>query len=276
MRSKKLVVAMLALALTFALSVVAVIAGNPEPLEPPDSTYSYTLEDIYDRLTSGTDGAPSAFTEPTAGPGAGTMHTLNDIMAEAPVVDNTNGARSDQVLVGKTYWSLRADGSWGPQNGTRSPALVVKTGQTISYRAGDDGDLEKGVAWPSPRFIDHGDGTVTDQLTGLMWAKNANLWGPMTWNEGIDACNGYTGAGYSDWRLPNIRELSSLIDFSRNQPPLTLGHPFTNIVFYYYWSSTTLKAIGSSQAWTMILNYGETNWYLKTNEYYVWPVRGGQ
>ena len=55
------------------------------------------------------------------------------------------------------------------------PAPVAKTGQTTSYATGDDGDFEKGVAWPSPRFTDNDDGTVCDHLTGLMWAKNANL-----------------------------------------------------------------------------------------------------
>ncbi len=50
---------------------------------------------------------------------------------------------------------------------------VPRTGQTISYAAGDDGDLQKEVAWPKPRFTDLGDGTVTDNLTGLIWTKNA-------------------------------------------------------------------------------------------------------
>ena len=51
---------------------------------------------------------------------------------------------------------------------------VEKTGQTTSYATGDDGDLEKGLAWPNPRFTDNEDGTVTDNLTGLIWLKNAN------------------------------------------------------------------------------------------------------
>ena len=47
-------------------------------------------------------------------------------------------------------------------------APVPKTGFTGSVATGDDGDLKKGVAWPSPRFTDHGNGTVTDKLTGLV------------------------------------------------------------------------------------------------------------
>ena len=56
-------------------------------------------------------------------------------------------------------------------------APVPKTNQTQKYYTGDDGDLEKGMAWPSPRFTDNGNGTVTDKLTGLMWLKNANCIG---------------------------------------------------------------------------------------------------
>ena len=59
------------------------------------------------------------------------------------------------------------------------PAPVPKTGQTVSYATGDDGDLQKGVAWPDPRFTDNSDGTVTDNLTGLIWLKNANCFGPV-------------------------------------------------------------------------------------------------
>jgi len=47
-------------------------------------------------------------------------------------------------------------------------APVAKTGQTTSYSTGDDGDLEKDVAWPNPRFTNNSDGTVTDNLTGLI------------------------------------------------------------------------------------------------------------
>ena len=58
--------------------------------------------------------------------------------------------------------------------GTLYNAGVPKTGQTTSFATGDDGDLEKGVAWPNPRFITGTTGVVTDTLTGLIWLKNAN------------------------------------------------------------------------------------------------------
>lgn len=50
---------------------------------------------------------------------------------------------------------------------------VPRTGQITSYAAGDDGDIQAGLSLPEPRFTDNGDGTVTDNLTGLIWLKNA-------------------------------------------------------------------------------------------------------
>ena len=68
---------------------------------------------------------------------------------------------------------------------------VTKTGQTISYYPGDDGDSQIGIAWPVPRFTDHEDGTVTDNRTGLMWTTDAQqIPGKMTWSLALTACNG--------------------------------------------------------------------------------------
>ena len=57
---------------------------------------------------------------------------------------------------------------------TNGSAPVPKTGQTISFGTGDDGDLQMGAKWPNPRFTDKEDGTITDNLTGLTWLKDAN------------------------------------------------------------------------------------------------------
>ncbi len=62
------------------------------------------------------------------------------------------------------------------ESATGPPAPVAKTGQTDidTTVPGEDGVLAKGVAWPSPRFTDNGDGTVTDNLTDLIWLRNAD------------------------------------------------------------------------------------------------------
>ena len=136
------------------------------------------------------------------------------------------------------------------------PAQLWETGQTICYDSsgaviscagtGQDGEIKAGVAWPNPRFTVSGD-CVSDNLTGLMWARNANLPnGTRTWQGALDyvaSMNSGSGlCGYHDWRLPNRKELRSLIDYSQYYPALPLNHPFINVQSYYYWSSSSYAA----------------------------------
>jgi hypothetical protein len=165
-----------------------------------------------------------------------------------------------------------------------APVNLAATGQTTSYQTGDDGDLQKGVAIPPPyqllRFTDNGDGTVTDHLTGLMWAKNANANGTKTWSGAIDYANNLSlgtscGGPRTDWRLPNIKELESLTDYSNADPALPAGHPFTSVQSDYYWSSTTL-GYNTEYAWNVNMFFGYLFYHnFKSNSYYVWPVRSG-
>mgnify|MGYP001616241930 CR=1 FL=1 len=153
---------------------------------------------------------------------------------------------------------------------------LPKTGQTISYYTGDDGDLERGVAWSNPRFSVNGD-CVTDNLTGLMWTKNANLGGYKTWQQALNYANNLTLCGYTDWRLPNRKELRSLIDYSNYDPALPTGHPFINVQSGFYWSSTS-DARYTESAWFVGIGmwYGSMVSTDKDYNYYVLPVRSGQ
>lgn len=163
------------------------------------------------------------------------------------------------------------------------PAQTWQTGQTTSYADGDDGDLQRGVAWPAPRFEDNADGTVTDHLTGLIWLKNANCAGWMRWNDALDYCNnlasgscGLTdGSVAGNWRLPNRKELMSLVDYDNYNPALPNGHPFNNVQSSYYRSASTL-ANGTNYAWYVSMYYGIVYDFRKSSNGYVWPVRGGQ
>ena len=162
-------------------------------------------------------------------------------------------------------------------------APVAKTGQTTSYATGDDGDLQKGVASPDPRFTDNGDGTVTDNLTGLMWAKDAYATGGVGYAEAIDYANnlslGSAGCGeyHTDWRLPNAKEILSLLDLGNSAPALPSGHPFTNSLgsYLWYWTSTTCEFY-TQNAFVVYMGYGFMNYTGKEgDEAYnsVWPVR---
>jgi uncharacterized repeat protein (TIGR01451 family) len=171
-------------------------------------------------------------------------------------------------------WPVRA----GQLGGVVS---LPQTGQRESYTSGDDGDLERGITWPSPRFTDHLNGTVADNLTGLMWTRDANiLGGCTTWQGALDylvALNTgiYPNFGYTDWRLPNRKELHSLTDFSRYSPALPSGHPFINVQGAYYWSSTS----SVRGAWVVAMWIGYLHAHPKSDIdfcYYVWPVRTGQ
>jgi len=178
------------------------------------------------------------------------------------------------------------------------PAPAPKTGQTTSYGAGDDGALRKGVAWPNPRFTINDDSgqnlTVTDNLTGLMWRRDASAGANcgvnqpfQTWANamaGVQACSAVAYAGYSDWRLPTLNELRSLTSQQYVGPavPNTVGtghwtadDPFKNVQPNVYWSSTTY-ADDTSKAWYVYLNDGAVTTISKTITLYVWPVRGGQ
>ena len=158
-----------------------------------------------------------------------------------------------------------------------SVICLPATGQTISYEAGDDGSLQKGVVWPNPRFFDNSDGTVTDELTGLMWTKNANLAGTKTWQKTLDYVAGMNSGngtyGYKDWRLPNIIEINSLKDYSSFAP--YLHNPFINVQSVDYWSSSTY-ADYNNNVWLVNLWYGSTEIGSKDDNYYVLPVRGEQ
>ena len=119
---------------------------------------------------------------------------------------------------------------------------------------------------------------VRDTRTGLIWSKDANLAGrPLTWQETlsmVDALNREHFGGYRDWRLPNIRELESLVDLSSHSPALPTGHPFVNLQDAY-WSSTT-SVYELRYAWTLYSRDGIVGVGFKPgDDFFLWPVRNG-
>lgn len=194
-------------------------------------------------------------------------------------------------------------------------APVEETGQTECYDAdgisiicaetGQDGDLQKGVAWPEPRFTDNEDGTVTDNLTGLMWLKEANHIGEncpgfdndgtaddgaVTWEHALNFVGDmnagtYSNCGHTDWRLPNVKELQSLIHYGVYDPAVpntagtdkwSEGDPFSGVESHDdYWSSTTIASY-TGGAWYVFLFYGNVGFDYKGRNCYIWPVRGGE
>ena len=170
--------------------------------------------------------------------------------------------------------------------------LLPKTEQIVSYEEWDDGWFETGW-WKGrlnennkQRFIAKsigGDDVVIDRATGLMWAADGdaagcNSGGQSEWGRSDLRCLGIANtlvfAGFNDWRIPNIKELMSIIDYSLVDPivdPIL----FPNTKSEYYWSSTT-NANNTVEAWTVYFKYGNIIAIHKTvmAAYYMRCVRG--
>ncbi len=170
--------------LAVVLVAGGVLAGDLTPPGPPGATMK-SLQEIYDRveaLHESMTGGDALASEILSGKKAwvggeevtGTManvgqQTVTPGTAAQAITqgyhDGTGSVAGDADLVAG---NIKKDVTIFGVTGTHEGGAVVKTGQTTSYRTGDDGDLEKGVAWPDTRFTDNGNGTVTDNLTGNM------------------------------------------------------------------------------------------------------------
>lgn len=169
------------------------------------------------------------------------------------------------------------------------------------------------MTWPAPRFTDKGDGTVTDNLTGLIWLRNADCIGTLYpgydsdeiagdgmvtrqhaflfvtfmnlgWVDCDDTSNG--GTYQSDWRLPNRFELESLLDIGiynhadpmSIEPALPSGHPFLHVEPDFYWTSSYHSYyFGLGVGWAVHFSAGDVepmSWQMEPC--HVWPVRGGK
>jgi len=175
-------------------------------------------------------------------------------------------------------WPVRGESTQFGETGQKK--CYNSSGAEINCSVtGQDGDIQAGVAWPNPRFTMSGD-CVTDNLTGLMWAKNANLAGTKTWQSALDyiaSMNSGAGlCGYHTWRLPNVNELESLVNAEQANAATWLnGQGFTNVQSDYYWSSTTFAYVTGS-AWYVDIWGGHVGSDDKSVDFYVWPVRAGQ
>jgi len=259
------------------------MAGSLDPASPPGPTM-HTLEEIYQKV----DGisSPQSLSASTTIMATG-FYVGTDLRAVDPDL------AAENIALNTTIFGIT--GLLSTNGGSAYPAPVPKTGQTLLYSVGDDGAQEMGAAWPNPRFTDNGDGTVLDNLTGLIWLKDASAFGATSWagavNQGNTLNSGEAGLSdgsvEGDWRLPNVNELRSLIDYARVGPGLcntagtsqwTEGNPFTGVISGYYWSSTThaVSTVFNDRAWIVNMYDGYATGETKASPYYAWPVRGGE
>lgn len=233
------------------------------PYAPTDpNSRMYTVEEIYDRFDGTLAPLPSAsgsFKMPNNGPTVSTGHTLTEIYNRADLLMNTG---SKSVLDCPPVWA--------------------------------------------PRFVDNGDGTVTDNTTCLMWLKdplclakvkhqlvatppNFVIINGMVDPIPTSTCTDYIADIYTDWRLPNIHELTGLFNRRYYMPPLsnaagvskaTEGDPFVNLSgISSLPSSVTFIALDlditdATKSWAIYALRGRSLVKPIANLYNVWPVRG--
>lgn len=195
-------------------------------------------------------------------------------------------------------WPVKGGGAESVGEGD---ILLPRTGQGTIYAYGDDGQSLAGIALPKPRFSNNNDGTVTDNLSGLIWLKNANCSETeRTWLQALSdiielnkngtmngkSCGDMSNSGSHDttWRLPNVNELWSIIDFAYSDPAVSNidgsskwseGDIFTGLLSNSYWSSTT-NTSSSVSGWYVNYWNGLAGFSSKDNGLYVWPVKGGK
>ncbi len=136
--------------------------------------------------------------------------------------------------------------------------------------------------------MDNKNGTVTDNLTGLIWLKNTRCFGMMDWKDAQLAAKSLKdgdcgpdpalmlsdGSSAGDWRLPAMSELCTLIDYSKRNPALPDGHMFSDFPSGYFWSATTLDH-NPGVAWIVYFESGTTCYDdIKYHAGHIWPVRG--
>lgn len=222
------------------------------------------------------------------------LGSVAGVSLAAPVCGDVN--RSNTVTASDALAVLRA--AVGQDVGLICPLLgaVPQTGQTFDHGPGSDGVLRPGIG----RFLTaNGDGTVTDDTTGLMWqlhddadhaprlyswsAENDDMNGTLVTGLLEDLNEGEGFAGHNDWRIPSILELFSIVNYDRKQPSVSpefhadceescaLGSCACTAIDCY-WSSSTYQ-FAPSQAWTVNFNAGEAQGSGKTTFCFARAVR---
>ena len=157
---------------------------------------------------------------------------------------------------------------------------VKKTGQTVSYMTGDDGYYTHGQ---DRSYIDNADGTVTDTMLNLIWQNNYSdnkgyadnrMIPDLDQTKALEYCEDINLTGFTDWRLPTMRELASLVDYSVARPDPTIDPIFitTTRENGMYWTGTTY-APNTTKSWFVRFGANGVNRRPKPDTYSVRCVR---
>jgi len=267
------------LVIAILIGVTVSYAGSLTPPGAPAQSM-YKLSDLYELINTGANTPDTTFTTP--GSISATMNSIGDIYdLMTSKIDDIDGT---QILTGTTIFGV---------DGSASAGGLPKTNQTLCYDAagteiactdggtalgGQDGYYEEGTALS---YTDNLDGTISDGATGLMWKKcsegktgvscETGADTTKTWTEALAVCEADTTGGYTDWRLPNIRELLSIVDYGTAEPAINSLFSSQSDL---YWSSTSYQNPGDQgYAWFVYFFDGHTDVGDKASSYYVRCVR---
>ena len=186
-------------------------------------------------------------------------HERNPALNSTYFVNNASGTpgyfwTSDLFYGDNTkVWCTNTGGGLGPH----SKSATISAGGTARHHA-------RYVRGQKPttghHYINNNNGTVTDLDTGLMWTQVPSS--AQSWSSALTYAEGLTTAGFSDWRLPNVKELQSLQDIPLATASNATTNPCINRILFpaatgtAYWSSTSVKSGSPTQAW--LVDFGVT------------------
>jgi hypothetical protein len=166
---------------------------------------------------------------------------------------------------------------WAVRGNTK---VLSKTSQTVMYTSGDDGDLEKGVDWPTPRFHTTTSGTIVDNMTSLMWFPGDDSTS-RTWNDSISFIKNTINSdtlgsnfGYNDWSIPNTNQMLTLMNYGESNLNTWLNsNGFSLSSDTIYWTSTSGNITPSNFAIRIDFDNQSQFTFFKSTPYKILPVR---
>jgi len=239
------------------------ITNSTTDAESPPQVLTY-------QLTAAPTGASinainGVLTWPTTTADAGTTNVLTVLVTDNGV-PSLLGVQSFTVIVNRT--NATTNTGW-------TMLKLPDTGQTQGYTStvGEDSDYTINP----PSFTDNGDGTVKDNVTGLIWQKADG--GEMSWSNAVVYAQTNRLGGQSDWRLPTSHEAFSILNHGLLNPALDTNY-FTLSAAQYWWTADT-QVGDASRVWAINAGGGigahrqtETLSAGGTNRYHVRCVRG--
>lgn len=240
-----------------------------------------TLKELYSLMDfSGYTGSDASNSNPY----------INDDVFGFTYGDTASGDR----FIDAQYWSATEYVSTTMNGNSTTFGVNFADGRIKGYPNSEVGgtDMERYVRYVRAgedygvnSYNDNGDGTITDSATSLMWTQ-ADNGSAMSWQDALAWAEDLTFAGYSDWRLPNAKELQSIVDYSRS-PDTTNSAAIDplfevtklssgNLDYPYYWSSTT-HVEGQTGDYAVYIAFGEASGFLQdaqTGDYNLTDVHG--